>query len=88
MMDFEVTADQLSNIDFAPASELKEILQNVRTIISTVKCSVPLDRDFGVDAAYLDMPMPVAKAKASSEIIRAIRKYEPRVEVTKITWDG
>ena len=34
------------------------------------------------------MPMPVAKAKIGQEIVTAIRKYEPRVSVTKITWEA
>lgn len=78
----------LNNIDFAPENELLEILQNVRTILSTVKLSVPLDRDFGIDASLLDKPILEAKAKISSEIILAIKKYEPRVKVEEITFSG
>ena len=33
-------------IDFAPSSEIAEILQNVRTILTTRLGSVPLERDF------------------------------------------
>ena len=78
----------LNNIDFAPENEILEILQNVRTILSTVKFSVPLDRDFGIDASLLDKPILEAKAKISSEIILAIKKYEPRVKVEEITFSG
>lgn len=78
----------LNNIDFAPENELLEILQNVRTILSTVKFSVPLDRDLGIDASLLDKPILEAKAKISSEIILAIKKYEPRVKVEEITFSG
>lgn len=78
----------LNNIDFAPENELLEVLQNVRTILSTVKFSVPLDRDFGIDASLLDKPILEAKAKISSEIILAIKKYEPRVKVEEITFSG
>lgn len=35
-------------IDFAPSSEIAEILQNVRTILTTRLGSVPLERDFGL----------------------------------------
>mgnify|MGYP001779583270 FL=1 len=78
----------LNNIDFAPENELLEVLQNVRTILSTAKFSVPLDRDFGIDASLLDKPILEAKAKISSEIILAIKKYEPRVKVEEITFFG
>lgn len=71
-------------VNFAPDTEVEEILQNVRVILSTIKGSVPLDRDFGVDASYLDKPINVAKAMLSSEIIKAVRAYEPRVTITAV----
>ena len=36
-----------STVDFAPETEAVEILQNVRTILSTQIGTVPLHRDFG-----------------------------------------
>jgi len=85
-MEYEVTAT-LDEIDFAPASELAEILQNVRTILSTPKYSVPLNREFGLSATMLDEPLPVAQAKLSTEIIEAIQEWEPRVKVTQVTFE-
>ncbi|MBM6732916.1 GPW/gp25 family protein [Megasphaera stantonii] len=76
------------NINFAPATEYEEIMQNLRTILATPVYSVPLDRAFGVDMAYVDKPLPIAKAHIESEIVKAIRRYEPRVTVTHITWEG
>lgn len=86
-MLYDIT-DQLDGVDFAPATEHKEILQNVRCIIATVKQSVPLDRAFGIDASFVDKPMVVAQAMFTSEIISAIQKYEPRVEVESVDWSG
>lgn len=77
---------KLEGVDFAPETEIEEILQNVRTIISTVKYSVPLDRDFGIDASYVDKPTAKAQAMISSEIIRAVREYEPRATVSSISF--
>lgn len=88
MSIFEITPNNTSNINFAPENEAFEILQNVRTILSTPKFSVPLDRDFGINTTLLDKPTPIAKAKLSSEIILAIKKYEPRAKITKITFTG
>ncbi|MSS82373.1 GPW/gp25 family protein [Acidaminococcus fermentans] len=76
------------DIDFAPKTVRAEILQNVRTIISTVMYSVPLDRAFGIDASFLDRPMAVAQAAISSEILRAVRRYEPRATITTISFTG
>lgn len=83
-----VLASDKQEIDFAPASEYAEIMQNLTTIISTPRFSVPLDRDFGIDADYVDDPVNVAKAKASSAIVQAIRKYESRVTVQSIDFEG
>lgn len=83
---FEI--EESTMISFSPSSEEEEILQNVRTILATVKGSIPLDRDFGIDASYLDEPIPVAKAKLASEIVTALKKYEPRVKVTSISFTG
>lgn len=87
-MIYDVLAQPVQGIDFAPASEVAEILQNLRTIITTTKYSVPLDRDFGFDAEMLDKPMTTAQAQLQSEIIMAIKAYEPRVTVTGITITG
>ena len=87
-MTYDVLAISIGGVNFAPATEAEEILQNVRTIISTPKLSVPLDREFGVDCSVLDRPMPVAQAELASDIITAIREYEPRAVVTGITYEA
>lgn len=84
-MEYDVLAG-LYKIDFAPASELAEILQNVRTIISTPKYSVPLNRRIGLSMSWLDDPLPVAQAKLTAEIVSELPKWEPRVRVTQVTY--
>lgn len=86
-MEYEVTAT-LGEIDFAPSDDLAEILQNVRTILSTPKYSVPLNREFGANVTMLDDPLPIAEAKLSTEIIEAVQRWEPRVSVTQVTFEG
>ncbi|WP_196601762.1 GPW/gp25 family protein [Pectinatus frisingensis] len=87
MQVIDVTAT-LGSINFAPASELAEILQNVRTILNTAKGTVPLDRDFGIDTSILDVPIPATKEKITANIIETVEKYEPRVKVTGVSFDG
>ena len=87
-MIYDVLAQPVKGVDFAPASEAAEILQNLRTIIATTKYSLPLDRDFGIEADMLDKPMAVAQAQLQSEIIMTIKTYEPRVTVTGISFTG
>lgn len=87
MQIVDVTA-KLKEISFSPTNEVEEILQNVKTILTTTKYSVPLDRKFGINAEILDMPLPYIQAKLTAEIISAIQKYEPRVVVNKVIYNG
>lgn len=75
-----------SAIDFFPEHEAVEILQNVRTICSTIKGTVPLDREFGIDAGIVDEPVNVARARISARIIAAVREFEPRADVVKVSF--
>ena len=74
-------------VNFSPANVIEEVIQNVRTICSTPKYSVPMDRLFGVNAEPVDRPTPKAIAEIQSEIIQAVRKYEPRCRVKRVTFD-
>ena len=87
-MAYLVTGNKTPSIDFAPDAVVEEVLQNVRTIITTVKGSIPLDRAFGIDGEVVDLPINVAKAKLTNEIFRAIRIYEPRAVIEGITFEG
>lgn len=86
-MQIDVSA-RLDGIDFAPKDVLTEIIQNVRTIISTTQFSVPLDRRFGIDGTVIDLPLPVAMARISAEVIRAITEYEPRCRVVSVDFES
>lgn len=78
----------LEQINFAPSAIQEEVIQNIKTLLSTMKFTVPLDRNLGIIANALDEPMPVAMAKISSDVIDAISQYEPRAKVTQISFDG
>lgn len=86
-MEYDIVGT-LKEIDFAPEEILKEIMQNVKIIISTTKYSVPLDRSFGIEGLSLDLPVQAAKAKLSAEIVSAIRQYEPRCQVMSVSFSG
>lgn len=78
------TVSVLEQINFSPANEVQEILQNVRTILSTIKGTVPLDRELGISYDFVDEPSPIAMMQARTEIVNAIKTYEPRAVVSKI----
>ncbi len=80
---YEITANT-DEIKIFPSSELEEITQNIRMIITTQKFSVPMDRAFGINSAMLDQPLAAARAKLSAEIVAAVNKFEPRAAVTEV----
>lgn len=75
-------------ICFAPASTVEEVLQNIRILLATTKFTVPLDRGLGLKTSLIDRPLPQAKAMISADIVQAIRQYEPRAKVEKVTFSG
>lgn len=68
------------------ATGREEIIQNVKTILSTVKGSVMLDRTFGLSGEYVDLPGPVLEARLAHEIVEEVERQEPRVEVVEVRW--
>ncbi len=83
MNEYEVFLSP-SGVVFMPDSETQEILQNVMTVFLTQKYSVPMDRELGVEGGCLDEAVGRARAKLKGEIVRAVRKYEPRAKVKAI----
>lgn len=73
-------------LDPAPATKADEIAQNIRVLIGTVKCDIPLARDMGIDAEYLHKPQPVAETLLYQSIADAIDTYEPRAELVGIEY--
>ena len=75
-------------INFAPQTLAEEVIQNVITLCTTAKYSVPMDREVGINAVFLDEPVNTVRARFTQEVIMAVRKFEPRAEITRITFDG
>ena len=71
-----------------PATELEEVAQNVRMILTTQKYTVPLDREFGLSTTQIDAPISASQAKLTAEIVAAVKKYEPRARITNVFFDG
>ena len=87
MAEFDVTAT-LEGVNFGPASLQEEVLQNVRTILATRRGTVPLDRSLGVAWDFVDLPLEVARARISQDVIDAIEENEPRAEIVRVTFAG
>ena len=87
-MMLEIMAKDTNDFSWQPETELEEIIQNVRTILTTRRGSVPLDRSFGIDTALIDLPVTVIKGRLTTEIIEAVERFEPRVEVKEVKFAG
>lgn len=83
-MSYTIDTSINEDINFAPANEVEEILQNIKMILITPKYSVPLDRNFGTSQSYIDKPINIAKAMIIAEIYNAIEEFEDRVEIVNI----
>ena len=58
--------------------------QEIRTVLSTRKGSVPLDREFGLSWEHVDKPIPEAMQYMVAEIGMQLEKYVPRIKVRDI----
>ncbi|WP_310830376.1 lysozyme [Paenibacillus pedocola] len=77
---------QPSIINFAPATIVEEVAQNIRTILTTTLGSTPLARSIGLDFGNIDAPYPFIKTRMISEIMSAVAEQEPRAQITEITF--
>lgn len=67
--------------------EAEDVCECLKVLYSTRAGELGLDRDFGISMDAVDCPIAVAKALISAEIVRKTKRYETRVEVTRIEWD-
>ena len=87
-MTYTLKPEENLKINLAPETVLDEVLQNIAVIISTVKGTVPLYRDFGISSGFVDKPSTVAESLITAEVFDAIEKYEPRAEVLEVTFEN
>lgn len=66
----------------------QDVLRCLQVLYGSEVGSLALDRDFGIDWSFLDMPLLTARAMLESELIQKTRRYEPRANITEIKWSG
>jgi phage baseplate assembly protein W len=65
---------------------LEEVAQAIRIILSTPLGSVPHRPTFGCDLfEQVDRPMPVAIPAIIRSTFRALRQWEPRIDVKRVS---
>jgi phage baseplate assembly protein W len=83
--EFDIIGTSLIDVEIG-AKGLNSILQNVRTIITTWRGSVFLDRQFGFNTRIIDMPINLMYPNLIVDLTEQINKYEPRAEVVGINF--
>ncbi|MFM1655659.1 lysozyme [Brevibacillus sp. B_LB10_24] len=83
----EYTVEISSNstwVNFAPATQLEEVKQNIKTIATTALGSAPGSRTIGVEWELVDEPINITKARITGVLMAAIAEQEPRAQITRI----
>lgn len=76
-------------IDITAAnSAADDVKRCLMVLLGTRAGTLALDREFGLDWSFLDMPTEAAKAACAAEILEKIRRYEPRAHVARVTFGG
>lgn len=86
-MEITVSGDR-QDIIIHPGSLEAEVTQNIRMILTTVKGTLPLDRNFGLSPRIIDAPIERAKALAVKEIHEQVNRYEPRACIVQAGFSG
>ena len=57
-------------------------------LLSTREGTMPLDRAFGLNMDFVDMPPEAAKSLYTAEVTEKVSKFIPEVRVQEVTWTG
>lgn len=65
---------------------LAELDRQLALLLSTREGTMPLDRTFGLNMDFADMPPEAAKSLYAAEVTEKVSKFIPTVRVQEITW--
>lgn len=77
----------LADIDLAPSSVYKEVIQNIAIILETVQKSCPMLRGLGIPGDLYGRPLNVMENLAVGTIYDQIEKYEPRAILSEVRFE-
>lgn len=72
------------DLQFEFESDIDSIRRCLSMLFATRVGEQPLDRNFGIDYSFLDMPLDVAKNLFVIEIVKKMAVYETRAEISKV----
>lgn len=62
--------------------------REIKLLLSTREGTMPLDRGFGINMDFLDMPQEVAKSLYAAEVTKKIPYFIPSIRVQEVIWNG
>ena len=65
---------------------LKEVDEQVETLLSTVAGTIPLDRGLGIDDSFIDKPTEAARSLYVAEVAEKIPRYIPTLSVDSVNF--
>lgn len=83
-MSYRIDTTKSNQINIKPKTVYEEVIQNLWFLYSSIEYDVPLDRELGLNATYIDKPIEAAKALATTDIYDKTEEYEPRAEIVNI----
>lgn len=66
--------------------EYEDVLRCLAFLFGTKAGTYPTNRDFGIDTDVMDKPLSIIKTMLAVEYHTKVERYEPRVEVTDVTF--
>lgn len=67
--------------------EVADIKRCLETLYQTAAGTCPLDREFGINTDFVEMPIDVAKNLFAVEITDKTDRYEPRATIKTINFE-
>lgn len=66
----------------------EDLDRRLSLLLSTKVGTMPLDRAFGINMDFLDMPPQTAKCLYTAEITKKIAMFVPEVRVKQVQWNS
>lgn len=67
---------------------LAELDRSLTLLLSTREGTLPLNREFGINMDFLDLPPETAKSLYTAEITKKVAKFIPSVRVQEVRWSA
>ena len=65
---------------------MAELDRKLALLYSTREGTMPLDREFGINMDFVDMPPEAAKSLYTAEVTEKVAKFIPTVRVQEVAW--